>query len=106
MREGRKDMEKEAFKWGMEIPLRGLCLKYSLSVPLYRKCTPPTLINLSHSPLASLPPFLIFRWDRVAEVVPDKSKAQCFKRFKELRDLHRSKKVEGGAPGGGGGAEE
>lgn len=40
-----------------------------------------------------LPP----RWERVAEVVPGKSKVQCFKRFKELRDLYRSKK--GGAAG-------
>ena len=38
------------------------------------------------------------RWDRVAEVVPGKNKAQCFKRFKELREHFRSKK---GADAGG-----
>ena len=32
------------------------------------------------------------RWERVSEVVPGKSKVQCFKRFKELRELFRSKK--------------
>ncbi|PNW71148.1 hypothetical protein CHLRE_16g695600v5 [Chlamydomonas reinhardtii] len=39
------------------------------------------------------------RWDAVAKLVPGRSKAQCFKRFKELRDAFRSKK------GAGGGAE-
>ena len=37
------------------------------------------------------------RWDRVSEVVPGKSKAQCFKRFKEMREAFRAKK--GGAGG-------
>ena len=40
----------------------------------------------------------LFRWERVAELVPGKSKAQCFKRFKELRDAFRARK------GGSGGA--
>ena len=39
--------------------------------------------------------FLVCRWDRVAELVPGKSKAQCFKRFKEMRDAHRSRKGKG-----------
>ena len=39
------------------------------------------------------------RWDAVAKLVPGRSKAQCFKRFKELREAFRSKK------GAGGGAE-
>ena len=34
----------------------------------------------------------------MAELVPGKTKAQCFKRFKELRDAFRARK------GGGGGA--
>ncbi|GIL94969.1 hypothetical protein Vretimale_1073 [Volvox reticuliferus] len=40
------------------------------------------------------------RWDVVAALVPGKTKAQCFKRFKELREAFRSKKQatgEGGA---------
>ena len=32
------------------------------------------------------------RWDRVSALVPGKSKAQCFKRFKGLRDAHRARK--------------
>jgi len=36
------------------------------------------------------------RWERVSAVVPGKTKLQCFKRFKELRELFRSKK---GGPG-------
>ena len=31
----------------------------------------------------------------MAELVPGKSKAQCFKRFKEMRDAHRSRKGKG-----------
>ncbi|KAG0583647.1 hypothetical protein KC19_3G151700 [Ceratodon purpureus] len=34
------------------------------------------------------------RWDKVAEAVPGRSKAQCFKRFSELRDSFRSSKVD------------
>ena len=33
------------------------------------------------------------RWDRVAEVVPGKGKADCFKRFKALRDSVRANKA-------------
>ncbi|KAG2428866.1 hypothetical protein HYH02_014277 [Chlamydomonas schloesseri] len=40
------------------------------------------------------------RWDAVAKLVPGRTKAQCFKRFKELREAFRSKKA-----GGGGGAD-
>lgn len=32
------------------------------------------------------------RWEQIATVVPGKSKAACFKRFKELRDVFRAKK--------------
>eukprot|EP00878_Enallax_costatus_P036658 GHUV01041191.1.p2 GENE.GHUV01041191.1~~GHUV01041191.1.p2 ORF type:complete len:149 (+),score=93.53 GHUV01041191.1:144-590(+) len=37
------------------------------------------------------------RWDRIATVVPGKSKAACFKRFKELREVFRAKKSGDGA---------
>lgn len=41
------------------------------------------------------------RWDAVATLVPGRTKAQCFKRFKELREAFRSKKQggEGGDDG-------
>ena len=42
------------------------------------------------------------RWDAVAKLVPGRSKAQCFKRFKELREAFRSKKGAGGAGGADG----
>lgn len=32
------------------------------------------------------------RWDRISQSVPGKSKAQCFRRFKELRETFRAKK--------------
>jgi len=32
------------------------------------------------------------RWDRVADKVPGKTKVECFKRFKELRELFGKKK--------------
>jgi len=36
------------------------------------------------------------RWDRVAQAVPGRSKAECFRRFSELRDAFKAKKtVEG-----------
>lgn len=34
------------------------------------------------------------RWERIATVVEGKSKAQCFKRFKELKDAFKAKKTE------------
>ncbi len=40
------------------------------------------------------------RWEKVAGVVPGKTKAQCFKRFKELREAFKAKK------GGGGGGDD
>ncbi|KAG2429463.1 hypothetical protein HYH02_014043 [Chlamydomonas schloesseri] len=51
------------------------------------------------------------RWDAVAKLVPGRTKAQCFKRFKELREAFRSSKKAaggggGGADGGGGGGGE
>uniref|UniRef100_A0A7R9V3A6 Myb-like domain-containing protein n=1 Tax=Chlamydomonas euryale TaxID=1486919 RepID=A0A7R9V3A6_9CHLO len=33
------------------------------------------------------------RWERVAELVPGKSKVQCFKRFKELKEQFKNKKA-------------
>jgi DnaJ homolog subfamily C member 2 len=41
------------------------------------------------------------RWEKVSSVVPGKTKAQCFKRFKELKDVFKAKKA-GGAAGGEG----
>ena len=35
------------------------------------------------------------RWDQVAALVPGKTKAQCFRRFKEMKEAHKAKK---GAP--------
>jgi Myb-like DNA-binding domain len=32
------------------------------------------------------------RWEKISTVVPGKTKAQCFRRFKELRDTFRSAK--------------
>ncbi|GLI61035.1 hypothetical protein VaNZ11_003299 [Volvox africanus] len=43
------------------------------------------------------------RWDAVAALVPGKTKAQCFKRFKELREAFRSKKQTAGEVGAAGG---
>lgn len=33
------------------------------------------------------------RWERIAAVVPGKSKAACFKRFKELKEVFKAKKA-------------
>ena len=33
------------------------------------------------------------RWDRIADTVPGKSKAQCQRRFKELKETFRAKKA-------------
>ncbi|KAI7843108.1 hypothetical protein COHA_003279 [Chlorella ohadii] len=33
------------------------------------------------------------RWGQVAALVPGKTKAQCFKRFKELKEAHKAKKA-------------
>ena len=41
------------------------------------------------------------RWEQVSALVPGKSKAQCFKRFKEMREAFRAKK--GSEPRGVGG---
>jgi DnaJ family protein C protein 2 len=32
------------------------------------------------------------RWLHVAELVPGKSKAECFKRFKALKEAHKAKR--------------
>lgn len=37
------------------------------------------------------------RWGRVAELVPGKTKAQCHRRFKEMKEAHKSKKTGNGA---------
>jgi DnaJ family protein C protein 2 len=39
---------------------------------------------------------LMHRWTHVASLVPGKTKAHCFKRFKEMREEFRSKKGTGG----------
>lgn len=33
------------------------------------------------------------RWERISTVVPGKSKAACFKRFKELKEVFKAKKA-------------
>jgi DnaJ family protein C protein 2 len=33
------------------------------------------------------------RWERISAVVPGKSKAACFKRFKELKEVFKAKKA-------------
>lgn len=44
--------------------------------------------------LKTFPKDTVKRWDKVADVVPGRSKAQCFKRFSELRDSFRSSKAD------------
>ncbi|MCO5577933.1 hypothetical protein L7F22_031769 [Adiantum nelumboides] len=42
--------------------------------------------------LKAFPKDTLQRWDRIATAVPGKSKAQCYKKFAELRENFRSKK--------------
>lgn len=46
--------------------------------------------------LKTFPKDTVKRWDKVADVVPGRSKAQCFKRFSELRESFRNSKVDQG----------
>lgn len=36
------------------------------------------------------------RWEAIAALVPGKTKAQCFRRFKELKESFKKKKDVGG----------
>jgi DnaJ family protein C protein 2 len=45
------------------------------------------------------------RWEAVAKLVPGKSKAACFKRFKELKEAFKSQKAGGAGDGAGDGDE-
>lgn len=46
--------------------------------------------------LKTFPKDTLKRWDKVADVVPGRSKAQCFKRFSELRESFRNSKADQG----------
>lgn len=48
------------------------------------------------SALKTFPKDTLKRWDKVADAVPGRSKAQCFKRFSELRESFRNSKVDQG----------
>lgn len=48
------------------------------------------------SALKTFPKDTMKRWDKVADAVPGRSKAQCFKRFSELRESFRNSKVDQG----------
>jgi hypothetical protein len=46
------------------------------------------------SALKTFPKDTLKRWDKVADAVPSRSKAQCFKRFSELRESFRNSKAD------------
>lgn len=46
------------------------------------------------SALKTFPKDTLKRWVKIADAVPGRSKAQCFKRFSELRDSFRSSRVD------------
>jgi hypothetical protein len=51
------------------------------------------------SALKVFPKDSAMRWDKVAEAMPGRSKAQCFRRFSDLRETFRSAKTDSGNPG-------
>lgn len=55
-----------------------------------------TVLVIAVTPIDPIPQR---RWERVAEVVPGKTKVQCFKRFKELREAFRGRKAGDGGAG-------
>jgi hypothetical protein len=51
---------------------------------------------VDHNPAQALKQFgkeLPDRWERIAGVVPGKSKGACFKRFKELKEVFKAQKA-------------
>lgn len=48
------------------------------------------------SALKTFPKDTLKRWDKVADAVPGRSKAQCFKRFSELKESFRNSKIDQG----------
>lgn len=72
--------------------------RYHLSIPTFTTCVTRGRACCSLAAFGVVQALKQFgkelpdRWERIAGVVPGKGKAACFKRFKELRDVFRSKK--------------